>query len=132
MTCAHLIEKYGADSKYVKDCQIRAIRGLPYDQAAALIGWTDPPPIIIHAGIGTLVIGTEHQDFTPAPTTGQKAKSWLASLGDRTPATAEQIEARTAICDTCPLKINGACSACGCGLKAKISLANQKCPKGMW
>ena len=132
MDCQQVIDAKGKDSKYAKDCLIRLVRGKSFSQAAALLGWADPPPIIIHAGIGTLVIGTEHQDFTPTPTIGKMARSWIASLSDRTPATKDQIGSRTKTCDACPLNANGSCSMCGCGLSAKIRLANQTCPNGMW
>lgn len=131
MNCKEIIRMKGAGSKYAKDCQIRLIQGRPYAEAAALIGWTDPPPIIIHAGIGTLVLG-DTEEFTPAPTVGKMAKSWISSLADRASATEDQIAARTATCATCPLNANGSCSACGCGLAAKIRLKSQTCPKGMW
>lgn len=134
MDCQQVIDAKGKDSKYAKDCLIRLVRGKSFSEAAALLGWTDPPPIIIHAGIGTLVIGTEHQDFTPAPTTGQMAKSWLASLTDRTAATPETIATRQALCDTCDWMEpkRRVCTACGCGTAAKVALAAQQCPKGRW
>ena len=134
MICQDLIAATGQNSRYVKDCQVRAIRGKSFSEAAALIGWTDPPPIIIHAGIGTLVIGTEHQDFTPAPTIGKMAKSWLASLTDRTAATPETTAMRQALCDTCEWMEpkRRVCTACGCGTGAKVALEAQRCPKGRW
>lgn len=134
MSCQWLINKYGEGHRYVKDCQVRAVRGKSFSEAAALLGWTDPPPIVIRAGIGTLVIGTEHQDFTPAPTTGQMAKSWLKSLADRTAASPETVATRQALCDTCEWMDpqRRTCAVCGCGTAAKTALAAQRCPKGRW
>lgn len=134
MICQNIVNLSGPASRYVKDCQVRAVRGKSFAEAAALLGWTDPPPIVIHAGIGTLILDETSETFTPAPTTAQKAKSWIASLTDRTPATPEQLEQRSAACNSCnwmdPKR--GVCTACGCGIKAKTALAAQKCPKGMW
>ena len=39
---------------------------------------------------------------------------------------------RLAVCDTCPLKVGNACSACGCNLKTKAGLATERCPNGYW
>lgn len=134
MSCQKIIALKGADSKYAKDCMVRSVRGLPYYEACKVLAYTDPPPIVIHAGIGTLVLGPDGEDFTPAPTTGEKAKSWLASWGDRTPADSETAATRQALCDTCdwmePKRM--VCTACGCGTSAKVALAAQRCPKGRW
>jgi hypothetical protein len=134
MICQDIEILKGRESKHFKDCQVRAVRGKSFAEAAALLGWTEPPPIVIHAGIGTLVLDETSETFTPAPTTAQKAKSWIASLTDRTAATPEQLEQRGSICASCnwmdPKR--SVCTACGCGIKAKTALASQKCPKGMW
>lgn len=134
MTCQDIIQKKGLDSRYTKDCFIRLIRGKPYAEAAALVNWTGAPPIVIRAGIGTLILGPHSEDFTPAPTTGQMAKSWLSSFGDRTPASPEVAADRQALCDTCDWMEpkRKVCTACGCGTSAKVALAAQQCPKGRW
>lgn len=133
MICQDIVGRKGAESRYAKDCQIRAVRGRPFPEAAAMLGWTDPPPIIIHAGIGTLVLG-ETEEFTPAPRIASKAASWLKSLSDRAQATEDEIGQRQAACRACPLRNpdTDACTACGCGLKSKIRLKAQVCPKGLW
>ena len=101
MICKNIIDMKGPNSKYAKDCQIRAIRGKSFSEAASLLGWTDPPPIVIQAGIGTLVLGLDSEDFTPAPTLGEKAKSYAASFLDRTPASPEEVTRRLAACASC-------------------------------
>ncbi len=134
MICADLIAAKGATSKYVRDCQIRAVQGLPYLEAAALLGYTGSPPIVIQAGIGTLVLGVDSEEFTPAPTLGQKALGGLKALQDLTTASAEEAARRLDTCAVCPLwqAGSGTCGACGCFTRAKAHLAAQSCPKGMW
>lgn len=132
MICQDLIKLKGAGSKYVKDCQIRAIQGKPYLEAVRLVGWDKPPPIVIHAGIGILVLSPDGEEFTAAPTLGQMAKSYAASFLDRTLASQEEIERRLAICQTCPYWEKDRCTVCGCGTKTKTALRGQACPKGFW
>lgn len=132
--CLDIAKLKGFDHRYTKDCIIRQIRGLSYETAKQLIGWTGDPPIVIQAGIGTLVLGPDKEDFTPAPTVRQKAKSWLKSFEDRTAASEEEQVRRRTACQSCEfnnLKTDS-CTACGCGLKAKTRLQAQKCPKGRW
>jgi hypothetical protein len=48
----------------------------------------------------------------------------------------EVLEARLAICDTCPEvnknSPNWTCTKCGCNLKIKASWASQDCPIKKW
>mgnify|MGYP001595889139 FL=1 len=134
MICQDLISRKGIDSKYAKDCLVRAIRGVPYAEATALIGWTGPPPIVIQAGIGTLVLGPDSEEFTPAPSLGQKVLGVVAALASPGFATDEETERRQAICAACPQwnAERGLCTACGCHTAAKTRLASQVCPKSMW
>ena len=117
MNCQPLIDTYGPDSPYVKDCYIRAIQGVTYNVAAQLVNHEGPPPIIIQAGIGTLIKSPDSEEFTPAPTLTQKASSFAQSLLNRTPVTDEEQQRRLAICDACPhlIKATNTCGACGCG-----------------
>ena len=134
MTCEEIARAKGPHSKYARDCQIRAVRGMPYGEAAAILGWTGAPPIVIQAGIGTLVLGPEGEDFTPAPTLGQKALGVVSALTSPGLATEEEAQRRQAICKACP-QWNAAkevCTACGCHTAAKTRLASQTCPKSMW
>lgn len=39
---------------------------------------------------------------------------------------------RLSICDTCPLKRENRCTACGCFLKTKTALLNSSCPINKW
>lgn len=132
--CTQLAKDTGTASKYVRDCHIRAVRGLPYEDAAALLEYTGSPPIVIKAGIGTLVLGPGYEDFNPAPTLGQMALGALSALQDLTPASPEEVERRLDTCASCPLwrAGTGTCGACGCFTKAKAHLAAQACPKGHW
>lgn len=132
MICQDLIKLKGVGSKYVKDCQIRAVRGKAYLEAVNLLGWDKPPPIVIHAGIGTLVLGPDGEEFTPAPTLGQMAKSYAASFLDRTPAEPDEVSRRLAACQACTYWSKGRCTACGCETAAKTALKSQVCPKGLW
>lgn len=134
MICQDIIAKKGLESKYAKDCLIRAIRGKAFADAAALIGWSAPPPIFIRGGIGTLILGEESEEFTPAPTLGKMAASFAASLVDRTPASQEETERRLAICASCAHwdEVRARCSACGCFTRSKASLQAQRCPKSFW
>lgn len=134
MTCQHMIIKYGLDSKYTKDCQVRAIRGLSYDTAKQMVNWEGDPPIVIQAGIGTLILGPDKEEFTPAPTLGQKAASFIKALSNRAPATPEEQERRSAICRSCPhwFSDKQTCGVCGCNTAAKTALQMQSCPKNHW
>jgi hypothetical protein len=134
MTCQSLIDRYGPESKYVKDCQIRAIRGISYEVATQLVGHEGPPPIVIQAGIGTLVKSPDEESFTPAPTLLAKAAGFAQSLLDRAPASADEQARRLAICGSCPhwLAASQTCGVCGCGTRAKSGLQAQVCPKGLW
>lgn len=134
MICAELAGAKGASSKYVRDCQIRAVRGLSYPEATVLLGWVGPPPIVIQAGIGTLVLGPDGEEFTPAPTLGQKARGVIGALASPALAEPEEVARRLAICSSCPLwnAAKSTCTACGCHTGMKTRLASQTCPKGMW
>lgn len=134
MICSDVIAANGKDSKYTRDCQIRAISGLPYAEAAALVDHQGPPPIVIQAGIGTLILSPDHEEFTSAPTLGQKALGLLSAVASPSPATNEEASRRLAICQGCAFKAVGKdlCTACGCHLGLKARLAGQNCPKGLW
>jgi len=41
-------------------------------------------------------------------------------------------DARRAHCDPCEHNKMGICKRCGCLIKAKTRLANQRCPIGLW
>jgi len=46
--------------------------------------------------------------------------------------TKEMARYRLAFCNECPNKKNGRCKLCGCFVKAKVRVENQKCPDGRW
>jgi hypothetical protein len=47
-------------------------------------------------------------------------------------ASEEERRRRMALCMACEFRVNGACSKCGCVLKAKTSWALETCPAGKW
>jgi hypothetical protein len=73
----------------------------------------------------------------------QKAGNFAASTARHVAAgmpqcTQEQIDARFAVCQTCPHFDGKACRMCGCPVKreqafvSKLAWANEKCPVGKW
>ena len=41
-------------------------------------------------------------------------------------------EARLTVCNTCPHRVEGRCSLCGCFIVPKAKLLSEKCPDGRW
>jgi hypothetical protein len=126
MICESLTNKYGPDSKYTKDCQIRAIKDLPYEAAAQLLNYNGPPPIIIEAGIGKLYLSPTETKWEPA-VKGQPSPPPL-------PADTAIAQSRQSVCDTCSRYESGKCqvAGCGCAGQGKPSVRFSKCPLGLW
>lgn len=61
-------------------------------------------------------------------------KKGLEVMPDNVKAPDEVIAARWEICSTCEYLYTptNTCKVCGCFMKIKTGLANQKCPKNKW
>ena len=92
-----------------------------------------------------LTVDETHPAFpqTAAPSIAQKAANFATSAAKHVAAgmpqaSQEQIDARFAICQTCPHYDGRACRLCGCpvvreqAFVSKLSWANEKCPAGKW
>lgn len=79
----------------------------------------------------------------PAVSLVEKAKNFAVAAASHVAAgmpqaSAEEIERRWAICQTCEFLRDGTCTKCGCGIVrekaylSKLSWADQACPVGKW
>ncbi len=144
MNCDELIRLTGRDSKYHRDCQLRAVQSVPFSEALTILGLpADLPELVIQAGIGTLVMRPGFASFTPTPTMAQKAGGVVGAAiesasrlmsGDPVASSTLVRESRLVICRACPLwDVAGErCRSCGCNGTAKASLAGSRCPEGRW
>lgn len=91
---------------------------------------------------GDAVIVSQEESARP-PSLLQKVANFTTSAVKHVAAgaprcTQEQVDARFAICQTCPHYDGRACRLCGCPVVreqayiSKLSWANEKCPAGKW
>lgn len=138
--CAAVYKEKGAHPRYLGDAAIRAYRGRSLSDLLADIG-EDAEAVVIHGGIGTLVMRAAGNEWTPAPTVASLARGVvgaiagslaLAMTGDPVTVPGAVRAARLAACARCDLWDAGRCRSCGCVTAAKAALAATSCPMGRW
>jgi hypothetical protein len=83
---------------------------------------------------GSACCGSMPSIFTQIGNAAQAATRVVSAsfTGNQVKASAEVVEQRKEICNSCEFLNNDKCSKCGCRYKLKIQLATEKCPVSKW
>jgi hypothetical protein len=86
---------------------------------------------------GLMVLSCNPEDKKAVPSVGRRVATFAKALGKfalsgGSLADEETYQRRLTTCDTCPLRNDSRCGACGCPVDKKASWASESCPVGNW